>query len=109
MRRWIRISLAAFALLTAGAAEPAFAFWRGGWAGAGGWHAGGWHGGGWGGAGGWHGGWGGGYGGTGAAVAAGVAAGALAAGAAAAYAYPAYGCMQHPVYDQWGRFIGYSC
>jgi len=106
MTRIILVSLVTFAF-AGGAAEPAFAWWRGGWGGAGGWH------------GGWGGGcaWGGcGYGGAGAGLAAGLAIGSLAAVAASAaaasapaYAYPAYGCVQRPIYDAWGRFTGYSC
>ena len=104
IKRLILVLLAAF-ILGIGTAEPSFAWWRGGWGGAGGWHGGGggWHGGGWQG-GGWYG------------LAAGLALGGLAglaAGAAAAsastYSYPAYGCVQRPIYDAWGRFIGYSC
>ena len=88
--------------------EPASAWWRGGN-----------FRGGWGRMGDYRGGFGdgcrwGGCGGVGAGVAAGLAGlavGAIAGAAigAAAGGPPAYGCVQHPNYDELGNFVGYSC
>ena len=92
------LALLTLSLSVAVTIEPASAWWRGG--GYGGGYGGGCR-------------WGG-CGGVGAGVAAGLAglavgaiAGAAIAGAAGGY--PAYGCVQHPDYDAWGRFVGYSC
>jgi len=100
-----KVCLIGFAALTLSASvlaatEPASAWWRGGG------YRGGW--------GGYRGGWGGGgygYGGFSTGVLTGLAVGGLAGAALAApaYGYPAYGCVQHPTYDAWGNFVGYSC
>lgn len=81
------------------------------------WYRGGYYHGGWGGRPGWGGGcrWGGcGGGDVGAGIAAGVAGLAIGALAGAAISsatggYPGYGCVRHPIYNEWGGFAGYSC
>jgi hypothetical protein len=102
------LAAATVATSLAAATTDASAYWRGrGWGYGGGWRHGGW---------GWrHGGW-------GPGVAAGVVGGAVIAGAIIAsrppgyavypgYAQPVYGpgCYwaSQPVYDRWGRIVGY--
>ena len=88
IRKILTGGLAALTLgmTVAATATPADAQWRGGWGG-----------------GGWRGGW----GGPGPWVAG--AIGGLALGAMAAGAANNYGCVANqPVYDQWGRFVGYQ-
>ena len=93
------LAAATIAVTLTATATDASAWWRGGW---------GWRGGGW---------------GWGPGIAAGVIGGAVVAGAIIAarppgyvvypgYAVPVYGpgcyCASRPVYDAWGRVIGFS-
>lgn len=110
-KKLLRVFFAVLALCLSNlvGTEPAAAWWRGGNF-RGGWGRMDGYGGGYGGGCRW-----GGCGGVGAGVAAGLAGlavGAIAGaaiGAAAGGGPPPYGCVQHPNYDQWGRFVGYSC